>query len=171
MPDSFSSEDLKRLRALYPEPPYRRYPYQYTYFGMGQMGTDPVTVKGVVKSDTNDVMNNRLLVQSRERPVMRLRRHENVSSKEPYSFYDDPEVKRDIPDDGWPFVSYYYLMGMDGNGRPIVTNGPKQDAVNMRASKVRGSDYVSPRQLQLPNRPTQMLRPTGSVSFLSLENF
>lgn len=168
MPDSFSTNDLKRLRALYPDPPYHRYPYQYTYFGMGDQNGVTPTQRGIIQTDVQEVVGGRRLVQSQQHPVMRLRRHENVSSKEPYAFYDDPEVKRDIPDDGWPFVSYYYLMDVDVKGKPVVVTNQSQ--IRARGSKVRGSDYVSPRQLELYRRSKQMLHPTGSVSFLSLEN-
>ena len=167
MPDSLNSRDLRNLRRLYPEPPYRRYPYQYTYFGMGDGELTP-TQKGIIQTDVQEVVGGRKLVQSRQHPILRLRRHENVSSKQPYVFYTDPEVKRDIPDDGWPFVSYYYLMDVDTNGKPMVANQNVQ--MPIRGAKMRGSDYVSPRRMYLPNRAQSMERPTGSVSFLSLED-
>ncbi len=168
MPDSLNRNDLRNLRRLYPEPPYRRYPYQYTYFGMGDGELTP-TQKGIVQTDVMEDVGQRKLVHSRQHPVMRLRRHENVSSKQPYVFYTDPEVKRDIPDDGWPFTSYYYLMGVDTNGKPMVMPD-KSASIPIRGSKMRGSDYVSPRKMYLPNRAVSREHPTGTVSFLSLED-
>lgn len=161
MPDSLSQEELRRLRAIYPDPPYARHSYQYSYF-MGDVADGPQMIQHQASM--------RKLVKARTHPILRLGKGDAVSRKQPYVFYTDIELDSGAPvDDGWPYQSYYYLMGYDGKGAVALPRG-SQVMVKVPSAhlKAPGAHYTTKTIPVLPI-PKRLSRPTGSVSFVSLE--
>jgi hypothetical protein len=167
MPDSLSSDDLKNLRAIYPNPPYQEHLYQYSYF-MGDQGRSNGNGSG--KTDWP-------VVQGSTYPKLTLRRHENVSSKQPYAMYEDVELKPGPePGDDWPYQMYYYLMDVDTKGPVAVRPG---QVVYLPASRVKGargsvatrqSKYIKAQApMELPQPQVKKLKPTET--FLALEGW
>lgn len=167
MPDSLTSQDLKNLRAIFPNPPYQIKPYNYSYF----MGDDPRKAQSMSEAE----LRHRKLVQGSTAPRMRLRQYENVSAKEPYAMYTDVELKSGPPaDDGWPYQSYYYLMDYDQKGPIAVRPG---DVVYVPSARLRGRGFVNtgPRYhavqapRNLPNPVLQKKNPTDT--YIALEGW
>lgn len=150
MPDSLSVNDLNRLRAIYPQPPYNASIPAYSMF-MGDYDT------------------HRGLRYGSTQPIMRLRRHENVSSQQPYTVYDDPDVSGGVPaDDNFPFQTYYYLMDYDHKG-PIAAK--RGSVVMVPASRLRRRGLQGARQVRVPQAQPPIPRPYPGETFITLEGF
>lgn len=162
MPDSMSTEELKRLKAIYPDPPYKEHLYAYSYFMGDATGQEQAAIS------------NRQLVKGSTQPIMRLRRHENVSSKQPYVAYDDVELDPGPPqDDGFPFQSYYYLMDYDGKG-PIALK-PGQ-VVRVPAARLKSAGFIVTKPSRLVRAPNQKQEPVvkrkeAVDTFITLEGW
>lgn len=162
MPDSMSTDELKRLRAIYPAPPYREHLYQYSYFMGDTPGQDQAAIS------------NRKLVRGSTQPIIRLRKHENVSSKQPYVAYDDVELDPGPPqDDGFPFQSYYYLMDYDDKGPVALKPG---QVVMVPSSRLRGMGYKVTKPSRLVRAPQQKQQPVvkrekSIDTFITLEGW
>jgi hypothetical protein len=184
MPDSMSVEELRRLKQIevkpneipyYPDPPpgYQTesfYPYSFFF---GQMG-DPVA-DATAKSMVEAAVRNRKLVPGSTQPVVRLRKHEHLSRKQPYVMYDDVELDPRAPgDDYFPFQSYYYLMDYDAKGPVAVVPGRtilpySLVRVGGKIYRVKGRRVATERDVPPP--PAHMKRPTGLTTFISLEGW
>lgn len=160
MPDSMRSDELRRLKQIYPDPPYKTHAYNYSYF-MGDLADGPKLAQQKASM--------RALVAARSKPILRLAKGEMVSKRQPYVFYGDSELDGRPPhDDSWPFQSYYYLMGHDEKGAVAIPRGEKV-YVNIPSAELRGRGYVSMREVPRIPPARQLSRPTGTTSYVSLE--
>lgn len=105
MPDSVRTSDLNEIVPIpVTEPPYRIYPYNYSYLG-------DVTGPQVEKAVTNHNV-----VPARNYPRVRANTHMEVTKKDPWVDYTGSEVGGDPLDDGWEYDTQHFTLGKDKNG-------------------------------------------------------
>lgn len=129
MPESLSTQELKRLRQLNPKGPYAPHMPMWSMF-MGddakKAGLETLRVQGRVAPGS--------------KPIMRLQKDESVSTQYPYVFARGDEWA--LPP-GWDegYLSYYNMSGIDSKGG-FIDKSAKQvsgDKVNVPAFMTRAS--------------------------------
>ncbi len=162
MPDSLSKDELRMLKRLYPEPPYKQYIWNYSYF-MGDAEQKLAQARQEVQR------RHRVLTKAGTDPRLRLQPGERVSREQPYTIYTDVELQESgMPSDSWPYQSYYYLMDYDDKWIAAVPRNANmgQFPVKRPSARVRAPGYVSTRQP--PRLPAQANPAPPTATFITL---
>jgi len=112
MPDSIRTSDLNEIVPIpVTEPPYRIYPYNYSYIGDT---SGPKIEQAVTNSN---------VVPAQNYPRIRASTHAEVSRRDPWVPYNEADLDAHTPlHDGWEYETQHFTLGKDKRGQLVAIN-------------------------------------------------